>query len=43
MGREAECLRRAVKSKALERAFSTAIPQEVYDRLMEELEATEDA
>lgn len=41
--REETCLMRAVKSKALERAFSTAIPQEVYDRLMEEMEAAEDA
>ena len=37
------CLQRAIKSKALERAFSTAIPQEVYDRLTEEMEAAEDA
>ena len=37
------CLQRAIKSIALERAFSTAIPQEVYDRLTEEMEAAEDA
>ena len=41
--RDPECLRRAVKSKALERAFDTAIPQEIYDRLVAELEAAEDA
>ena len=41
--RQETCLQRAIKSKALERAFSTAIPQEVYDRLTEEMEAAEDA
>ena len=39
----AECLRRARKSRALERGFDTAIPQEVYDRLERELEADPDA
>ena len=28
------CLKRAMKSKALERGFETAIPQEVYDSLL---------
>lgn len=37
--RSLECLRRARKSRALERGFDTAIPQEVYDRLEQELEA----
>lgn len=37
--RSMECLRRARKSRALERGFDTAIPQEVYDRLEQELEA----
>ena len=37
--RNLECLRRARKSRALERGFDTAIPQEVYDRLEQELEA----
>lgn len=41
--RDAECLRRARKSRALERGFDTAIPQEVYDRLERELEAEPDA
>lgn len=36
-----ECLSKAVKSKALERAFSAAIPKEIYDRLSEEMEAGE--
>ena len=31
--RNAECLRKARKSRALERAFETAIPAEVYDAL----------
>lgn len=34
-----ECLKRAVKTKALARAFETEIPQEVYDRLLTEMEA----
>ena len=33
-----ECLRRAMKSRALERAFSARIPEEVYARLEEELQ-----
>lgn len=40
--RNVECLRRAIKSRALERGFETAIPQEVYDRLQTELEADTD-
>ena len=31
----AECLKKAEKSKALERAFDTNIPDEVYERLTE--------
>ena len=31
--RHPECLRKARKSRALERAFETAIPAEVYDAL----------
>ena len=27
-----ECLRKAIKSRGLERSFKMAIPQEVYDR-----------
>ena len=34
-----ECLKRARKSRALERAFETAIPPEVYDAMEAELEA----
>ena len=36
--RSGECLKKAVKSKALERAFSAQIPQDVYDRLQREME-----
>ena len=35
---DAECLRRAVKGRALEKAFSAPIPDEVYAKLNEELE-----
>ena len=37
--RNAECLKRAMKGRAIERAFSTQIPAEVYDRLLEQMEA----
>ena len=40
--RSGECLKKAVKSKALERAFSAKIPDEVYERLQEEMEAEHD-
>lgn len=32
-----ECLKKARRSKALERAFDTAIPPEVYDALEEQM------
>ena len=32
------CLEKAVKTRQLERAFSCPIPQEVFDKLREELE-----
>ena len=32
------CLKKAVKSKALERGFETAIPQEIYDNLLQTME-----
>ncbi len=35
--RDVACLKRARKSRALERAFETAIPPEVYDALEAEL------
>ena len=34
-----ECLKRAIRSKALERGLDTAIPQEIYDSLTSEMEA----
>ena len=34
-----ECLKKARKSRALERAFDTAIPPEVYEALEKEMEA----
>ena len=38
---DAECLKKAQKSKALERSLETEIPQEVYDRLVKEMGAQE--
>ena len=32
------CLKRAVKSKALERGFETLIPREIYDDLLAKME-----
>lgn len=37
-----DCLKKAIKSKALERAFETAIPQAVYDQLLERMEVGDD-
>ncbi len=34
-----ECLKRAIKSRALERAFDLSIPPEIYDSLTEQMEA----
>ena len=34
-----ECLKKARKSKALERSLDTQIPDEIYDRLEQEMEA----
>jgi hypothetical protein len=36
-----ECLARARKSRALERAFSTAIPPELYEALQAQMEERE--
>jgi len=33
-----DCLKRAVKSKALSRAFGTAVPQELMEALNEQME-----
>ena len=37
--RSGECLKRAVRSRALERSLGAPIPEEVYERRREELEA----
>ena len=34
-----ECLRKAQKSKSLERSLETPIPEQVYERLIKEMEA----
>jgi len=33
------CLKKAIKAKALEKAFETAIPEEIYSLLTEQMEA----
>ena len=40
--RSGECLKKAIRSKALERAFSSRIPEEVYERLQGEMEEEHD-
>ena len=37
--RDAACLRKAVKNRSIERSLSVPIPEEVIDRLLEEMEA----
>ena len=34
----AECLKRAIKAKAISRAFDVEIPQEIYDSLYSQME-----
>ena len=36
---DAECLKKAQKSRALERCLETSVPQDVYDRMIREMEA----
>ena len=36
---QAECLRRAIMSRALERGLDCQIPQEIYDQLLLRMEA----
>ena len=38
---KAECLKKAIRAKALERAFQTSIPESIYGRLREEMERGE--
>ena len=33
-----QCLKKAIKARALERAFSAQIPQEIYERLESQME-----
>ena len=40
-GADSECLKKAEKSKGLERSLKTAIPKEIYEQLEEEMEAIE--
>lgn len=39
--RSAECFRKAVRNKGLERSFKQEIPQDVYDRLEKEMDSIE--
>jgi len=39
--RDGACLKKAVKSRALERALSVPIPGEVYERLLSEMEGAD--
>ena len=34
----ADCLKKAIKAKAIEKAFETSIPQEIYERLKTRME-----
>ena len=34
-----ECLKKALRSKALDRSLEVTIPEEIYDRLQKEMEA----
>ena len=35
---DSACLKKAVKAKAMEKAFSMSIPPEIYDKLQEQME-----
>ena len=39
--RNSECLKKAIRSKAISRAFETEIPQEIYDAMVTEMMAQE--
>ena len=39
--KDGDCLKKAVKGKSLERAFSSRIPDEVYERLEKEMSGLE--
>lgn len=40
---DVSCLKKARKSRALERSLETSIPEELYNRLEQEMEAVDDA
>lgn len=40
--KDVECLKKAIKIKALNRAFKMEVPSDVYDNLLKELESYED-
>ena len=37
-----ECLKKATKSRALERAFGVKVPDEIYTQLTEQMEAADE-
>ena len=37
--RDSACLKKALKSRAIERALSVPVPPEIWDRLLSEMEA----
>jgi len=39
--KDVECLKKAIKTKALNKAFKIEVPNEVYENLLKELEAYE--
>ena len=39
--KDSECLKKSIKGKALNRAFKMEVPNEVYEKLLAELEAYE--
>lgn len=39
--KSADCLQKAIKNKGLNRSFKMQIPEEIYDKLMEELKSLE--
>lgn len=39
--KESACLKKAIKSKAIERSFQCSIPEEIYDTLIKELQNIE--
>ncbi|MGL5348076.1 MAG: RNase P modulator RnpM [Peptostreptococcaceae bacterium] len=40
--KDVECLKKAIKTKALNRAFKLEVPDNVYEKLLKELESYED-